>query len=555
MGVALSVGLRYLRAKRESTLAMITLVAVGGVTLGVGALLTVLAITSGFQQAFRDKVLGVNAHVLVLKYGVDFTEYGRVVKTARSMPEVAGAAPFVIQEMMLAKGERLASVLVKGIDVRQARTVMSVADQVVAGNFDDLLPSDARAADGGTAGRDDPATEGAHRASRDFAADASDPPRGASGDTRTNVGSIIDALNTPLPDARAEATPANSRAASLNHGAQGPAALEHSAPVGGGSASASPPTPEAASLELGALLEEPALPDDEAEEALLGELVASQATLNTAAIAALPGVIVGKTLAEELGLAIGDQVRIISPLSSLDSSLWGEASPAGPRQQYFRVAAIAYAGFQEYDSRLVYAPLREVQSFFEHGDAATGVEVKLHEPEGARAVARSLEAKLGGTPFHTLDWADLNRNLFTALELQKIMLTLVIATIIVVAAFNVIATLIMVVLNKKREIAILKAMGARRRSLVLIFALQGLFVGLLGTLLGLIIGGSVVFLLDAYPISLDPKVYLVDRLPVVHHWLEYVLTAGIALVICLVATLMPSFWAARLPPVEGLRHD
>ncbi len=554
MGVALSVGLRYLRAKRESTLAMITLVAVGGVTLGVGALLTVLAITSGFQQAFRDKVLGVNAHVLVLKYGVDFTEHGHVVETARSMPEVAGAAPFVIQEMMLAKGERLASVLVKGIDVRQARSVMSVAEQVVEGDFDDMLPAGGEGA--GQAGKARPAGrdvdntlggDAAKRAGEAFG-DSGTPTSPSSTGMRNDVGSLIGALDAPLPDA----PPVGLGSDALANGAQGPAAPKRPAQD---TASARPLTPEAASLELAALEDEPVLPDDEAEEALLGGLAASSETLSTAAVAALPGVIVGKTLAEELGLAIGDQVRVISPLSSLDSSLWGEERPVGPRQKYFRVAAIAYAGFQEYDSRLVYAPLAEVQSFFEHGDAATGVEVKLHDPEGARAVARSLEDKLGGTPFHTLDWADLNRNLFTALELQKIMLTLVIATIIVVAAFNVIATLIMVVLNKKREIAILKAMGARRRSLVLIFALQGLFVGLLGTLLGLVIGGSVVFLLDAYPITLDPKVYLVDRLPVVHHWLEYVLTASIALAICLVATLMPSFWAARLPPVEGLRYD
>src|SRR4029077_3286938 len=126
---ALSVGFRYLRSKKRKTISVITVIAVTGVALGVGALLAVMAITGGFQDAFRNKILGVNAHVLVLKYGLDFSEYREVVEHADELPEVAGAAPFVIHEMMLAKGDRLSGVLVKGIDPELVGSVLDLPSQ------------------------------------------------------------------------------------------------------------------------------------------------------------------------------------------------------------------------------------------------------------------------------------------------------------------------------------------------------------------------------------------------------------------------------------------
>lgn len=476
MPLALRIGFRYLRAKRDSTLKMITWVAIAGVTLGVGALLSVLAITGGFQKAFRDRVLGVNAHVLVLKYGVDFSEYGEVVKRAEARPDVLGAAPFVIQEMMLAKGRRLASVLVKGVDPKRATKVMDIEAQVVEGSLDELTMGTPREAPAPVIAPEVPATP--------------------------YEGEVM--------------------------------------------------TPESATAALQALDAIPELPDELNETTLLDSLAPAEAGRATET---LPGMFVGATLAKQLEIEVGDAVRLISPLASLDAGLFDADGQPPPRQAHFRVAGIVYAGFQEYDARLVYAPLRAVQTLFEHGDVATGVEIKVQRPDEAARIARELEATLGGTPYHTMDWADLNRNLFTALELQKIMLSLVIATIILVAAFNVIATLIMVVLNKRREIAILKAMGAHRRTLINVFALQGLVVGATGTALGLLIGGGLIAYLAKHPITLDPKVYLIDHLPVLHTPSEYLLTAAITLAICLTATLIPSAWAARLPPVQGLRYE
>ena len=268
----------------------------------------------------------------------------------------------------------------------------------------------------------------------------------------------------------------------------------------------------------------------------------------------LPGVVVGATLAESLGLELGDEVRIISPLAGLDTSLW-QPDGGAPRSLAFRVIGVFQAGFQEYDTRLVYVHLYEAQRFFDHGDAVTGVEIRLDDINEAPHVARQLEADLGGGPYHTMDWQELNHNLFTALEMQKVMLSLVIATIIFVAAFNVIATLIMIVLEKKREIAILKAMGAKDSGILSIFLVQGVVIGLVGTALCLLLGGLVTGYLSVYSFPLDPKVYLIDHLPVRVTPLEFAETVLIALAICTAATLFPSYWAARLLPADGVRYE
>jgi lipoprotein-releasing system permease protein len=267
----------------------------------------------------------------------------------------------------------------------------------------------------------------------------------------------------------------------------------------------------------------------------------------------LAGVVIGKTLAEDLAVEVGDTVRLVSPLSGLDVSMF-EPSARAPRSRDFVVVGIFQAGFQEYDSNLVYADLYEAQHFHGQGDVVTGVEMRLHDLDQSGAIARSLERELGG-PFHTIDWAELNRNLFTALEIQKFVLSLVIAIIIIVAAFNVVATLIMVVLEKKREIAILKAMGANDSTVLGVFVVQGVVIGVVGTLIGLVLGGGLVAYLSMVEFPLDPKVYLIDHVPVVVDGSEFVVTAIIAILICSVATLIPSAWAARMLPVDGLRYE
>jgi lipoprotein-releasing system permease protein len=527
---AFPVGWRYLRSKKRGTVSIITGIAVIGVMNGVGALLSVLSITSGFQEEFRNKVLGVNAHVLVLKYGLDFEEYRDVVERAREMPEVAGAAPFLINEMMLARGDRISGVLVKGVDPSLMPTVLDLPDQMIQGGLDGLRVPGAA-----------PPTR-----PEDLMAPVDDDwdwlddlARQDGGVREIPDGGVEEQLPELPPDIPPE------QPAQEDDADAGVVVLPE----------VDVPTPEQAEDSMqnndGANLPNDALLDQFLREQ---DLLAEEDQTGETPVDRLPGIIVGATLARTLGIGVGDRVKVVSPLAGLDISMLG-GSANTTRSRDFRVIGIFEAGFQEYDSRLVYVDLFEAQRFFDNGDSVTGVEIRLHDLDAATNVSRRLERVLGGGPYHTMDWQELNRNLFTALEIQKIMLSLVIGLIIIIAAFNVIATLIMVVLEKKREIAIMKAMGARNFGVLLIFMVQGLVIGLVGTVLGLALGGGVVWYLERFRFPLDPHVYLIDHLPVRTSAVEFVVTIAIALGISIIATIIPSAWAARLLPAEGVRYE
>jgi lipoprotein-releasing system permease protein len=522
VGYALDVGMRYLRSKKRAQISVISVIAISGVALGVAALLAVMSITSGFQREFRDKVLGVNAHVLVLKYGLNFDEYRDVIARAEKMPEVAGAAPFIINEMMMAKGDRLSGVLVKGVDPVLMPKVLDLPSQLTSGSLEGLR------------------REGALPPLRNNEAQ-DDLPKAQDDDD-------LDAYLTEL---------------ARRDGARDPLAVEPPAPRapaaeggrGGGPKVAEPtpkvrvPTPE--EMEAALASEQLAeLPDDALEDKLITGSAAPAPEV--ADRRKLPGLVVGATLARELDVVLGDLVKIISPLTGIDTSMV-RSGVKSPKSRDFRVIGIFQAGFQEYDSKLVYVDLYEAQGFQDQGDTVIGVEISLHDIDKSPDVALRLERDLGGGPFHTMDWRELNHNLFTALEMQKVMLSLVIATIIFVAAFNVVATLIMIVLEKRREIAILKAMGAKDLAIMQIFMVQGAAIGSVGTSIGLIVGGAICAYLNYFQFPLDPKVYLIDHLPIRTSLAEFIATILIALAICVTATLIPSLWAARMLPADGVR--
>ncbi|MDW8363601.1 MAG: ABC transporter permease [Myxococcales bacterium] len=553
--------LAYLRARRRSSATVIAVISVVAVALGVGALLAVLSIASGFQQAFRDKVLGVNAHVLVLEYGLDFDEYREVIARAMRMPEVAGAAPFVIHEMMLAHGDRIAGVLVKGVDPERMPTVLDVPRQLVDGSLDGLRVPGALPPLAPEALEEEPdddleafLAELARQGPAAGASPTSSAENGArdesSGDEalRERIARGEDLFDPP----QREAGEPSSRPSSAVDGTLRQRSGVEPPPI--------LPTVEVPSLAeaerlLRALEREGVLPGDESERAVFEEEQRiAEAAEREARTGPLPGILVGVSLAHSLGLRVGDEVRLISPLAGLDTSPWSGARPS-PRSRPLRVTGIFEAGFHEYDTRLVYVDLYEAQRFLDRGDTVTGVEIRLHDLDEAPRVAASLEEALGDGAFYTMDWKQLNQPLFEALEVQRIVLAVVIATIIVVAAFCVVATLIMMVLEKKRDIAILKAMGASDRAILAVFSLQGTAIGVAGTLLGALLGGGAAKRLEAYRFPLDPKVYLIDHLPVRLSWLELGVTVAVALVICTTATLGPSGWAARQLPAEGVRHE
>ena len=378
---------------------VLTAVSVVGVMLGVGSLTVVFSVTSGFLDSFRAKILGVNAHALVMKDGVDFTEYRDVMAKVDADPEVVASAPFLFNEMLVASAKGSTGVLVKGIDPTKTPRVLDLAEK--------LLPP-AKVSD------------------LDFDA----------------------------------------------------------APTEGG-----PP---------------------------------------------LPGILLGRDLARKLKVKIGDKVRAVSPKTELDPQ---KAADARPGLREFRVAGIFYSGFGEYDQKLAYVALRDAQAFFPYGDVAMGVELKLRNVDDAQATAQRLLATLGGHPYRTLDWRELNRNLFAAVEMQRMMLLIIMLVIVLVASFNIVAALTMLVVQKTREVAILQSLGMSRLGVARLFVTAGLVIGIAGTILGVLCGLLVCWLVGQYRYALDAKVYLIDQLPVRIQPLEIALTVLAALLLALLAAL------------------
>lgn len=265
---------------------------------------------------------------------------------------------------------------------------------------------------------------------------------------------------------------------------------------------------------------------------------------------ATPGIILGNELARNIGASRGEPVTVISPL--------GRLTPLGrvPRSQTFRVAGIFDSGMYEYDSTIAYVSLWAAQRFLGIGDRVTGIEVRVDDIYEADRVARAIGKALDGYPYWSRDWMRMNKNLFSALKLEKIVMFIILTLIIVVAAFNIVGTLTMVVIEKTRDIAILKSMGATRRSIMKIFLIEGAVIGLVGTLLGLLGGYTLCTLLATYKfIELPSDVYYISTLPVQMNPLDVALIALAAIVITLAASVYPAWQASRFDPAEAIRYE
>jgi lipoprotein-releasing system permease protein len=398
-----------------------TMVAVFGVVWGVAALTFVLGVTSGFQNEFQKKVLGVNAHVLVMKNDQNFQNYEDVAAMAMHLPGVVAVQPFTFDEMIVTRGHGdLSGVEVKGVDPRHVGDVLDLPTHMVDGNVDSL-----------------------------------------------------------------------------------------------------------------------------ARPATVGEGIPAQI---------LPQAIIGRALAEKLKAKVGDVVTIVTPLSSIDEKTWQHTGKP-PKTRKFRVGGIFYSGFEEYDRRLMYVNIKEAQDFLEKGKVVMGVEMKLADPGQAAHTADLLRARLGGEPWVVMDWHELNKNLFSGLKIQKLILTILLTLILIVAAFNLVSSLAMQVIDKTREIAILKSMGTPAGGVARIFIAVGIVIGTTGTILGVGLGLLECFLISRYGYPLDPKVYMIDRLPIQVNPSEVILVVVITFLICALATIYPAYRSSSLHPVDGLRAE
>ncbi len=261
-----------------------------------------------------------------------------------------------------------------------------------------------------------------------------------------------------------------------------------------------------------------------------------------------PAIILGKELALRLGVFVGDTVNVVSPPA-------GPISAIGmvPKIRTFALVALFQSGMYEYDSSLAYIDLAEAQKFFNMGQTVTGVEIKVADVFRAAETARSVEQSLGFV-YGARDWMQMNHNLFSALKLEKTMMFLLLVLITIVASFNIVSTLTMIVTEKQKEIAILKAMGATRKSIRRIFMLNGLIIGLSGTAIGIPLGYTFLWLIQTFW-TFDPSVYYISRIPVHVQAMDVFLVAGSAIVISFAATVYPSLQAGKLEPVAALRYE
>jgi lipoprotein-releasing system permease protein len=264
-----------------------------------------------------------------------------------------------------------------------------------------------------------------------------------------------------------------------------------------------------------------------------------------------PGLVLGSELAARLGVRVGEEV-VLMTLTGDRSSAFGFS----PRLRSFRLVGVFRSGLYTYDSSLGFTSIPAAQSFFGLGEAVTGVEVRLADMFAAPRLADSVLAAVGRPGLRANHWIELNRNLFTWMRLEKAVMFVILTLVILVAAFSIVSTLFMVVLEKRRDIGVLKTLGARDATVLRIFLLEGLLIGALGTGAGVALGAALIETLRRYPIvRLPGDVYFIEHLPVRPELGDFAAVIAAALALCLAAALYPAWRASRLDPVEAIRRQ
>ena len=401
---------RYLKAKRkQGFISLITFISVAGVAVGVMALIVVLAVMAGFTSELRNKILGVNSHIVVQKLGGIIDNYPALVDAIQHTEGVKSVTPYIYSQTMITTGNNGTGIVLRGIDPASASSVLSLSSQLIQGNIAGLSRSE----------------------------------------------------------------------------------------------------------------KEPGSP---------------------------PGIIIGKHLARELRVGMGDRVRLLSPS--------GPLTPMGviPKIKTCEVTGIFDTGMYEYDSSLAYISLKTAQQFLGMGEAVHGIEVNVNDIYQAQDIAAKIEEMLG-PGFVAKDWMRMNQNLFSALKLEKTAMFIILTLIVLVAAFNIISTLTMVVMEKTKDIAVLKSMGAKSGSILRIFVYEGLIIGCTGTAIGVAGGLGLCKILSRYQfIKLPSDVYPMSTLPVKVLPFDVTAVALAAVLITFLATIYPSWQASRIEPAEALRY-
>jgi lipoprotein-releasing system permease protein len=481
-----------------------TSVSIGGVAIGSMALVIVLSVMSGFETDLRDKILGSNAHLRVTKVKGELADYDGVIAQVVDIPDVVAASPYLTSEVVIGASSTYANVIIKGVEPRTVGDVTDLVENLEEeGSLERMWPLNEDGTvrgppdDGGSAKPSDPAgtdpagTPGADPGGRDPAPDDMDVPDD----------------DEPIDFSADEQ--------------DGEQELED----------------EWAALE--------GWPEDFSGTAFAGTRRQSSAS---ARVNLLDGVLVGRELVKNLHLYVGQEVSLVSPL--------GQMTPAGPvpRSKPYRIGGSFFTGMYEYDTKFIYVDFRSLQRFLSLGDEVNGIEVRVKDRDDTEGVKAAIRKRLG-PDYEVKDWKEINRNLFSALELEKIAMFLVLAIIILVASFSIIGNLIMVVVEKAKEIALLKTLGSSNQGVMKIFVVQGFFIGLVGTTIGVANGLIACWLGKTWGLPLDPDVYYIDRLPITVEWPSVAAIAAAGVFISVLATLYPAYMGAQVEPVEGLRYE
>ena len=515
-----------------------TTVPIVGVYIGTSALVGVLSVMSGFESDLREKILGSNAHIQITREDGDFTEWRQIKARIDHTPGVVASTPYAVSEVVIAANNNGMNVIIKGIDPATVGTVTELVrdlddkdaiqrlEPLVADPHDLRVPQPPPSATGKVV---DPAPADMPRSGDPI--DFSVPGSDADPIAPPSVPPPIVDLPRELPrDLHDDVEPPAGSAGSARR-VLDPAPDDLVV-------SDEPPTDYSHenSADLDPTIHVVDIPDSPS---------ISRRTQS------LPGILVGKELVKQTHLYTGEEVRVVSPLS--DPSNPDATGTPIPFNRDYRVAGTFYTGMYEYDLKYVYVSLDSLDEFLDRGDAIDGIEVRIGDPDDTDAYVEKLSDELG-PQYRVQDWKELNRSLFSALKLEKIAMFLVLGIVILVASFSIVGNLVMVVVEKQREIALLKTLGASDGGLMQLFAIQGLLIGLLGTVLGIGSGLIGCYIGQRFGIPLNPDVYYIDRMPVHVESQSVLLTALAGVLISIAATFYPAMLAARVRPAAGMRQ-
>lgn len=499
--IQLYVAVRHLKGYKSGYITVSAIAALWAVTISTAGLPTVLSVMGGFGDDLKQKIIAATAHIVIDRPDGGIENYQQLMKKLSKVEDVIGVMGFVESEVMLSSSTNIADASVKGIRINEARKVIALHTYTI---------------DEGKLG-------------------------------------YIEYPEKIMPDLEYES---EQRFMKLVKNIDDKELYKEIKNIDKKNI-----TKSGDEKENKAVHEEKRLPSSESDnirsildidpdkiikDSLPEEEDPFLAQLEKESNKTLPGVIIGREMASALRVFVGDDINIISPI--------GDIGPTGPipKVRPFRVGAIFYSGMYKQDFHDIYINIEVAKEFLGKNNKIDGLRIKVKDIENARAVRNKIQ-KILGHDYRVQDWQELNANLYSALKLEKLAMFICFSIAFLLCAFTVVATLTMMVIEKRKGISVLKTLGATNRDISLIFIIEGLLIGIVGTISGIGLGYLLCFVAKKYSIHLDPEVYYINSLPVKTDFNEFLAVALTSLIMVLIAAVVPALAAAKLKPLDGLK--